>query len=84
MNLARGRVVSKTRTTFLLEDGKTTAEWDRHHRDGAQFFEVEFASRASAGAFEVPSCFGDDVTADRSVKNKAIAKRNAALVTAAT
>jgi len=72
-----GRRVEKTRYEIPSEDGIHTIELDIFEGDNAGHIlaEVEFASTAEADAFQPPSWFGVDVTADKGYGNASIAER---------
>lgn len=68
-----GKRVEKTR--YEIPYGEHTIELDIYEGDlaGLVSAEVEFSNEAAAAAFEAPSWFGDDVTADSSFKNQNLA-----------
>ena len=72
--LTRGRRVEKVRHTIPLDRG-LVAEVDIFGGalSGLVVGEVEFASEASAMAFEPPAWFSAEVTRDEGYKNKALA-----------
>ncbi len=74
-NLLEGtHLISKTRFLIPL-DNKLTAELDIYHDalDGLVTIEVEFPNKEKANSFEVPSWFGEEITYDKSYKNKNLA-----------
>lgn len=68
-----GRRLSKTR--YTVQVGGHTAELDRFdgRLAGLLLVEVEFASVETAGQFEPPAWFGDEVTTDDRYSNKNLA-----------
>lgn len=69
-------LVRKTRYMIPLKDG-LTAELDFYHNEELKTLktvEIEFRDLNSAQEFQKPEWFGKDVTDDKSLKNKNLAK----------
>ena len=74
-NLLDGtHLISKTRY-FIPLGNELTAELDIYFDclDGLVTIEVEFPNEEKANSFEVPSWFGEEITYDKSYKNKNLA-----------